>query len=58
MERNNLKGSDVDWLVPHQANLRIIDASKFSTKKSWKQTMCCTKRANKNSRRDINWKFK
>ena len=23
---NNLKGSDVDWLVPHQANRRIIDA--------------------------------
>ena len=28
MERNNLKGSDVDWLVPHQANLRIIDATR------------------------------
>lgn len=27
MERNNLKGTDVDWLVPHQANLRIIDAT-------------------------------
>ena len=27
IERNNLKGSDVDWLVPHQANLRIIDAT-------------------------------
>lgn len=26
MERNNLTGNDVDWLVPHQANLRIIDA--------------------------------
>lgn len=26
MERNNLTGKDVDWLVPHQANLRIIDA--------------------------------
>jgi 3-oxoacyl-[acyl-carrier-protein] synthase III len=26
MQRNNLKGADVDWLVPHQANLRIIDA--------------------------------
>lgn len=23
---NNLKGSDIDWLVPHQANRRIIDA--------------------------------
>jgi 3-oxoacyl-[acyl-carrier-protein] synthase-3 len=27
MERNGLKGADVDWLVPHQANLRIIDAT-------------------------------
>ena len=27
MERNNLTGEDVAWLVPHQANLRIIDAT-------------------------------
>ncbi len=27
MERNKLKGNDVSWLVPHQANLRIIDAT-------------------------------
>ena len=27
MERNKLEGEDVDWLVPHQANLRIIDAT-------------------------------
>jgi 3-oxoacyl-[acyl-carrier-protein] synthase-3 len=27
MKRNNLSGSDVAWLVPHQANLRIIDAT-------------------------------
>lgn len=27
MERNNLTAEDVDWLVPHQANLRIIDAT-------------------------------
>lgn len=27
MERNNLSGDDVQWLVPHQANLRIIDAT-------------------------------
>jgi 3-oxoacyl-[acyl-carrier-protein] synthase-3 len=26
MDRNGLTGKDVDWLVPHQANLRIIDA--------------------------------
>lgn len=27
MKKNNLNGDDVDWLVPHQANLRIIDAT-------------------------------
>ncbi len=26
MKRNNLTGDDVDYLVPHQANLRIVDA--------------------------------
>jgi 3-oxoacyl-[acyl-carrier-protein] synthase-3 len=27
MQRNNLAPDDVAWLVPHQANLRIIDAT-------------------------------
>lgn len=27
LRRNNLTGKDVDWLAPHQANLRIIDAT-------------------------------
>jgi 3-oxoacyl-[acyl-carrier-protein] synthase-3 len=27
MERNNLTADDIAWLVPHQANLRIIDAT-------------------------------
>jgi 3-oxoacyl-[acyl-carrier-protein] synthase-3 len=27
MVRNNLKGKDIAWLVPHQANKRIIDAT-------------------------------
>jgi 3-oxoacyl-[acyl-carrier-protein] synthase-3 len=27
MQRNNLKSDDIAWLVPHQANLRIIDAT-------------------------------
>lgn len=27
MDRNHLTSEDVDWLVPHQANLRIIDAT-------------------------------
>jgi 3-oxoacyl-[acyl-carrier-protein] synthase-3 len=27
MERNNLTADDIAWLVPHQANMRIIDAT-------------------------------
>ncbi|MCT4600443.1 MAG: ketoacyl-ACP synthase III [Marinifilaceae bacterium] len=27
MEKNNLTSDDVDWLVPHQANMRIIEAT-------------------------------
>lgn len=27
MQRNNLTGDDIAWLVPHQANKRIIDAT-------------------------------
>jgi 3-oxoacyl-[acyl-carrier-protein] synthase III len=27
LERNNLTGEDIAWLVPHQANKRIIDAT-------------------------------
>lgn len=27
MNRNNLTGDDISWLVPHQANKRIIDAT-------------------------------
>jgi 3-oxoacyl-[acyl-carrier-protein] synthase-3 len=27
LERNQLTGDDIAWLVPHQANLRIIDAT-------------------------------
>jgi 3-oxoacyl-[acyl-carrier-protein] synthase-3 len=27
MEKNNLSADDISWLVPHQANLRIIDAT-------------------------------
>ena len=28
MQRNNLTADDITWLVPHQANLRIIDATR------------------------------
>ena len=27
LEANNLKKSDIDWLIPHQANIRIIQAT-------------------------------
>jgi len=27
MDRNNLKSEDISWLIPHQANIRIIDAT-------------------------------
>ncbi len=27
LKQNNLTGNDLDWLIPHQANLRIIDAT-------------------------------
>jgi len=27
MERNNMTSNDISWLVPHQANLRIIEAT-------------------------------
>src|SRR3990170_6968191 len=27
LEKNNLKADDIAWLVPHQANMRIIDAT-------------------------------
>lgn len=27
LERNRMTGEDIQWLVPHQANLRIIDAT-------------------------------
>ncbi len=27
IKRNNLSGSDIAWLVPHQANMRIIEAT-------------------------------
>jgi len=27
LQANNLKKSDIDWLVPHQANIRIINAT-------------------------------
>ncbi len=39
MERNNLTGDDINWLVPHQANLRIIDATVKRTNVSYDRVM-------------------
>jgi 3-oxoacyl-[acyl-carrier-protein] synthase III len=27
LDENNLKGSDISWLIPHQANIRIMEAT-------------------------------
>jgi 3-oxoacyl-[acyl-carrier-protein] synthase-3 len=27
LEHNNITGDDIDWLVPHQANIRIIEST-------------------------------
>ena len=39
MERNNLTADDIAWLVPHQANLRIIDATANRMEKKKKKVM-------------------
>lgn len=39
MERNALRGTDVNWLVPHQANKRIIDATAKRMKLPEEQVM-------------------
>lgn len=39
MERNSLSPEDVDWLVPHQANKRIIDATSNRTGVSSEKVM-------------------
>lgn len=39
LEHNNLQKSDVDWLVPHQANIRIIKATAKKLKMSMDQVV-------------------
>ncbi|MCB1604461.1 MAG: ketoacyl-ACP synthase III [Xanthomonadales bacterium] len=39
LEYNNLDKSDIDWLVPHQANLRIITATAKKLKMSMDQVI-------------------
>ena len=30
LEQENMTGSDIDWMVPHQANIRIIEATRLT----------------------------
>ena len=39
LEHNNMQKSDIDWLVPHQANLRIITATAKKLKMSMEQVI-------------------
>ncbi len=39
LEANNMEKSDVDWLVPHQANIRIIAATAKKLKMSMEQVV-------------------
>lgn len=39
MEKNKLKNEDVAWLIPHQANLRIIDAVVQRTKVDYEKVI-------------------
>jgi 3-oxoacyl-[acyl-carrier-protein] synthase-3 len=39
MEKNNLTNEDVAWLIPHQANLRIIDAVVHRTKVDYEKVI-------------------
>jgi 3-oxoacyl-[acyl-carrier-protein] synthase-3 len=39
LEANNMEQSDIDWLVPHQANIRIIAATAKKLKMSMDQVV-------------------
>ncbi len=39
LDANNMEKSDVDWLVPHQANIRIISATAKKLKMSMEQVI-------------------
>jgi 3-oxoacyl-[acyl-carrier-protein] synthase-3 len=39
LEANNMQKSDLDWLVPHQANIRIIKATAKKLKMSMDQVV-------------------
>ncbi len=39
LEANNMQKSEIDWLVPHQANIRIIEATAKKLKMSMEQVV-------------------
>lgn len=39
LEKNNLEKSDIDWLIPHQANIRIINATARKLRMSMDQVV-------------------
>lgn len=41
LEKNNLQTEDIDWLVPHQANKRIIEATAKKLKLSMDKVLLC-----------------
>ncbi len=44
LAHNNMRKSDIDWLVPHQANRRIIDATARKLKMSTEQVVLTVER--------------
>jgi 3-oxoacyl-[acyl-carrier-protein] synthase III len=39
LEKNNLKAEDIDWLVPHQANIRIVEGTAKKLKMSMEKVI-------------------
>jgi 3-oxoacyl-[acyl-carrier-protein] synthase-3 len=53
LEENGLEKADVDWLVPHQANIRIITATAKKLKMSMDQVVVTVERQGNTSSASI-----
>jgi 3-oxoacyl-[acyl-carrier-protein] synthase-3 len=53
LEANGLQKTDVDWLVPHQANIRIITATAKKLKMPMEQVVVTVKRQGNTSAASI-----
>ncbi|WP_044470412.1 beta-ketoacyl-ACP synthase III [Mannheimia massilioguelmaensis] len=49
LEKNNLQKSDLDWLVPHQANIRIISATAKKLEMDMSQVVLTVEKYGNNS---------